>query len=153
MQCLQKLEFNTNTAGLCSDVVRNSRGHRVNKTKGVAKFRGDSHLPAAQSSRPHLSQQICPEHFLLSLRLHPLLSTRSGWMIHCPSALHLSSCFQTKSNEQTLCCQVADWHCQEEKTVFSDKLRKCEDICMRNKVSEWSASLWLNTGQMNFLPP
>lgn len=48
MQCLQKQQFNTNTEGLCSD-VGNSRGHRVNKTKGVAKFKGVSHLPAAQS--------------------------------------------------------------------------------------------------------
>jgi len=38
-QCPQKLEFNTNTGGLCSDVVGISRGHRVNKMKGVAKYR------------------------------------------------------------------------------------------------------------------
>jgi len=42
-QCPQKLEFNTNTGGLCSDVVGISRGHRVNKMKGVAKYIGDSH--------------------------------------------------------------------------------------------------------------
>ncbi len=115
MQCLQKLEFNTNTAGLCSD-VRDSRGHGLNKTKGVAQCRGDSHLPAAQSSKSTDLSRTFP-----SFTPSPPVTQR---MIHCPSALHLYSCFQTKSNKQTLCCQVADWHCREEKTGFPDKLRK-----------------------------